>query len=100
MMSMKSYSKMMMMLAMSGVFMDMGGSPSVGSSDDSKGYDKLTDQEKSLLMGTIRHNRIQLLLKKGCKEFRFPGITIIARNEKNADRKYANYLKLKAECND
>lgn len=42
----------------------------------------------------IKNKQRELLKKQGMKEFFYPEVTIIALNQKNADRKYKNFLEL------
>jgi hypothetical protein len=88
-----TYAKMLITLAMAGVFMDAGGLG--GYESESKGIDKMTDEEMNRLMAEMKRQRTRLLLKKGCKEYHYGDVTIIALNDKNAERKYNNYLKNK-----
>lgn len=92
-MNMKSNAKLMMMMAMSDMFM---GSIPGGQYESSP-----------LTKDDIERIRKQQLLSKGCKEFTYEykigigsavcEVTIIALNKKNADRKYNKFIKLYKE---
>lgn len=55
--------------------------------------DEITRDERLRIQGAADIRRIQLLKDKGVSEWTFDGITVIARNEKNAMRKIANIKK-------
>jgi hypothetical protein len=76
-----------MMMAMGGMF------PSAGYNTEEKSYSLLTDEDKARIMARMKEEKRRLLLKKGIKEFTFDGFTVLALNEKNAERKYYNYKK-------
>lgn len=89
-MTMKSrIAELSLMLAMSGVFMNGG----YAQKDSGKSMTDYTDEDKKAMMERIASERKRLLLIKGVKEFEYDGVTIIAINQKNADRKYQNFLK-------
>lgn len=94
----KGYSKLMMMMAMSGMFMS-----SMPGGFDSSSNDPLTEKDIIQLKERIKNMRKQQLLKNGCKEFHYDHkisenmwkeVTIIALNKKNADRKFDKFIKL------
>ena len=41
----------------------------------------------------IQQKKSEMLKRQGLKEFHYPNCTIIALNQKNADRKYQNLIK-------
>ena len=84
-MSMKN--KLLMMAAM-GLFLS---SPNISFGD--KFISDVTEDDIKNLKDKVNELRRKQLLKKGCKEFDFGDVTIIALNEKNALRKYNNYKK-------
>jgi hypothetical protein len=69
----------------------------IGLSDDFYGSDnfyRLSDKElKELVLISKEKRRCLLLSKPGVSEYTFEGITVIARNEKNAIRKINNIKK-------
>ena len=92
-MNMKSNAKLMMMMAMSGMF--MGSLPG-----------EYNESIPQLTKDDIERIRKQQLLKNGCKEFHYDyrisesivkEVTIIALNKKNADKKYNKFIKLYKE---
>jgi len=91
------YSKLMMMMAVSGMFMS-----SMPDGFDSSNK-PLTEKDILQLKENIKGIRKQQLLKNGCKEFQYDyrisesivkEVTIVALNKKNADRKYDKFIKL------
>ena len=66
---------------------DYGGSPFGVSRQD---YDSLTDAEKAELEERTKVKYKSVLLKKGIKEWNIDGVTVLAINEKNAQRKAKN----------
>ena len=93
-----TYSKLMMMMAMSGMFMS-----SMPGGFDSSSNDPITERDILQLKENIKGIRKQQLLKNGCKEFQYDyrisesivkEVTIVALNKKNADRKYDKFIKL------
>jgi hypothetical protein len=89
-MTMKSrIAELYMTMALAGVFMNDG----YAQKDTGKSLIDYTEEDKKVMMERIASERKRLLLKKGIKEFEYDGVTIFALNQKNADRKYRNFLK-------
>jgi len=86
--TMRGYAKLYMAMAMSGLFM---GEMPFAEKDTGKPLSDFTDEDKRALLERINSERKRQLLKKGCSEFNFGEVTIIALNEKNVQRKYDNY---------
>jgi hypothetical protein len=81
---MKNNARLYMMMAMAGMFSD-----TIYPGGDSTQHLNLDE-----LRNKVRNMRQKQIKQKGCSEFSYPGVTIIALNKKNADRKYEKYLKL------
>ena len=56
-------------------------------------YEELTPEERGCLEKRIAEKRLQVLKKKGIKEWDIEGVTIYALNKRNAERKYNNIMK-------
>ena len=81
--------KLQLMMAMYGMF-------AMDNSVDNKTNHIDSDQ----LRDRIREMKQKQIIQKGCKRFYFGEVEIIALNQKNADKKYKRYLKLKKEANE
>lgn len=92
---MKNKAMLYMMMAMAGM---LYANPSF-SEDESKSYGLMTENDKRMYMEKLKEAKRRALLKKGVKEFKFEDVTIIAINQKNADRKYQRFLTLRSELN-
>ena len=79
--TMKYNTLMMMMLAMG-----MMGSSMMPQSQ----FEALSDEEKQAFNDRMKKKYRLTLLKRGVKEFTIDGITVLAINEKNAQRKVNN----------
>lgn len=64
------------------------------SEKNGKSFDELSPKEREeyrkLIADRNRQKRIEILKKKGLKEFDYNGTIVCARNKKNADRKAKN----------
>lgn len=89
---MNSKARLYMLMIMGGMFP----SSMYSSFDNKKELNPIDIKELKERAIRLRENQ---LLQKGCKEFQYNEVTIIAFNKKNADRKYFKYLKLKSEFN-
>lgn len=97
-MNSKMYYHLMLMMAMSGVFMS-GMPEGFNTSSD----EPLTEDYIKRLKEKAGNLHKQHLLRNGCKEFQydyrisesmFKEVTIVALNKKNADRKFDKFIKL------
>ena len=81
----------MLALSMMAMAAAMGGDNHFGNHN---GYaDPLTEEDKKRLIQRKQNKIKSNLLKKGVKEFTIDGITVMARNKKNAIRKIENIKK-------
>ena len=86
---MKSYYQYAMLLAL----MTGGGMMGAGIPDE-KSYELLTDDQKRALIKRMKAKQRLIMLKKGLKEFTIDGVTVLALNQKNAERKVKKYLEM------
>jgi hypothetical protein len=82
--------EMMMMYAMAGMMIN---------NDNQNMPHHLTDSEIDEIREKQKKQKKRMLLKKGMQVFEFSEVTILALNEKNANRKYENFKKKMNENN-